>query len=63
MLIATSFLSGCVKGNYSSVPPTFPKAGEKVATELEQIPYEGFEDTWDWIGRLDKLSQELEIYK
>ena len=41
----------------------FPKGGIKVADELESIPYQNYEDFWDWVGRLDKLKQELEICK
>ena len=37
----------------------FPVGGAEVAKELEKagdIP-----NTWEWIGRLDKLRQELEV--
>lgn len=41
--------------------PTYPVAGEKVAKELGDLPYVGYENTWEWIGRIDKLRQELEL--
>ena len=59
-LLAQFFLSSCVTANYNNCP-TFPIGGAKVADELEKagdIP-----STWEWIGRLDKLRQELEVCK
>lgn len=41
--------------------PVYPVGGPKVAEELQNIPYQGYEDFWEWIGRVDKLRQELEI--
>ena len=38
--------------------PIYPVAGKTVAEELEkagELP-----NTWEWIGRIDKLRQELE---
>lgn len=32
-----------------------------MAEELERVPYEGYEDFWDWIGRLDTLKRQLEV--
>lgn len=40
---------------------SFPIGGEKVAEELEKVPYSQFEDFWEWIDRLYKLKQELDL--
>jgi hypothetical protein len=32
-----------------------------VAAELEKANYSEFPNTWEWIGRIDKLRQELEV--
>lgn len=53
-----SFLNSCTTTCYNSCP-TYPVAGEKVAKELESagdLPY-----TWEWIGRVNKLREELEL--
>ena len=53
-----SCLNGCTTANYNNCY-VYPIAGEKVAQELEkagEIP-----NTWEWIGRIDKLRQELEL--
>lgn len=58
MLLVMSFLNSCTTTCYNSCP-TYPVAGEKVANELEtagELPY-----TWEWIGRLNKLREELEL--
>lgn len=54
-------LSSCVPVGYSSGCPIYPVAGEKVAAELENANYSEFPNTWEWIGRIDKLRQELEL--
>jgi len=41
--------------------PVYPVGGEKVGQELSNIPYQGYENFWQWIGRIDKLRQELEL--
>jgi hypothetical protein len=48
--------------NYSNCP-TYPVGGKAVYEELVSIPYEGYENFWEWIGRIDKLRQELELCK
>ena len=58
MLLVMSCLNGCTTANYNNCY-VYPIAGEKVARELEkagEIP-----NTWEWIGRIDKLRQELEL--
>ncbi len=54
-------LSSCAAAVYSSSCPVYPVAGEKVAAELEKVGYSEFPNTWEWIGRIDKLRQELEV--
>ena len=64
MLLALSCLSSCAPANceiYS--PPVFPKAGVKVADELEHLSFEEYPHLWEWIARLNKMRKELEIYK
>lgn len=60
VLLVQSCLSSCTTTSYNNCP-TWPIAGEKVAKELEkagELP-----NTWEWIGRLDKLKQELDLCK
>lgn len=40
--------------------PAWQPAGPAVAAELAQLPPERFPATWDWIGRLAKLRDQLE---
>lgn len=57
MLIVLLCLSSCtaISSNNCYV---WPVGGEPVAKELEQAG--DLPNTWEWIGRLDKLRQELE---
>ncbi len=32
----------------------------KVAEELETVPYEGYEDLWAWLSRVERLNEALE---
>ncbi|MBQ8482396.1 MAG: hypothetical protein IJ218_01640 [Alphaproteobacteria bacterium] len=41
--------------------PVYPVAGKAVADELENASIDDYPATWEWIGRIDKLRQELEI--
>ena len=41
--------------------PVYPVAGPEVARELEQADYASYPHTWEWIGRINKLRQELEL--
>lgn len=54
-------LSSCSSLTSSRECIIFPPAGIKVGNELEKIPYQGYENFWEWMGRLNKLKQELEI--
>lgn len=58
MLLALSCLSGCTTANYNNCP-IYPIAGKKVAKELESAG--DLPDTWEWIGRINKLKQELDL--
>lgn len=40
----------------------FPKAGKKVAAELENLSAAEYPNLWEWIARLNKMRKELEIY-
>ena len=54
-------LSSCAAESFSLVCPLYPAAGVKVAAELEKLPFEEAPHFWEWLGRVDKLRQELEI--
>lgn len=41
--------------------PPWPVAGPNVAEELNEIPFEGNEHFYEWLDRLDKLRQQLEV--
>lgn len=53
------FLVACSTTKYENYCPTYPIAGEKVAKELEQAG--DLSNTWEWIGRINKLKQELDL--
>ncbi len=54
-------LSGCAAGSFNpcSIPP-WPVAGEKVAAELGAIGPERIPATLEWLGRVEKLHDQLE---
>lgn len=60
MLSAQSFLSSCTAESYDYCPE-YPVAGPAVAAELEKIPPQELKASWEWIGRVNKLRQELEL--
>lgn len=60
MLIVMICLNSCTSIDYNYCT-TYPLAGQKVAEELERIPYKGYENFWEWLARINKLKQELEI--
>lgn len=60
MLTVVNCLSSCTATNYNFCPQ-YPIAGLKTAIELEQIEYESAPYFWEWMGRINKLRQELEI--
>lgn len=55
-----SCLVSCRQVSYENCP-TYPVAGAAVAAELEKASYSEFPNTWEWIGRINKLRQELEL--
>lgn len=60
MPAAMLYLSSCAPVVYSGCQ-VYPAAGEKVAAELEKVSYEQAPAFWEWMGRIDKLRQELEL--
>jgi len=64
-IILLGLSTGCTTTT-SSCPP-WPKAGPKVADELERTlneqgqPKPEWRDTWQWLQRLDKLEKQLEV--
>lgn len=62
ILFVIFILSGCVTTSYNNCP-VYPLAGENVAKELENISYEQAPNLWEWLGRVDKLKQELDLCK
>lgn len=63
MLLALNCLSSCAPANCEiAPPPVFPKAGPKVADELETLSSAEYPNLWEWIARLNKMRKELEVY-
>lgn len=63
MSVVIICLSSCTKTNYDYYCPVYPKAGEKVAAELVQISFEQAPFFWEWLEKINKLRQELELCK
>lgn len=61
LMLAVMALFGCSSVVSYNNCPVYPVGGEKVGQELSNIPYQGYENFWQWIGRIDKLRQELEL--
>lgn len=57
MLISLICLNSCTVTSYD-ICPIYPVAGEKVAEEIKDINGKYF---WDWVGRINKLRQQLEL--
>lgn len=55
-------LSGCASydASLTKVPPP-PCPDDKIAEELENIPYDGFEDFWSWLDRVYKFMDQTSI--
>jgi len=60
MLIVMNLLTSCKQVNYDNCP-VYPVAGKKVAQELKKADYDEYPNTWEWLGRINKLRQELEL--
>ena len=63
ILTATLCLNSCATARSNAWPgcPVYPVAGPETAKELEKADYASFPHTWEWIGRINKLRQELEL--
>ena len=57
------FLSGCGSAAFESgTCPTWPEAGPVVAEEVKRgmmMPADQFPAFWEWMGRVDKLRDQL----
>ena len=56
------FLAGCGSAVFESGScPTWPEAGPAVAEEVERgmMPADRFPAFWEWMGRVDKLRDQL----
>lgn len=61
LLILLITLFGCsTRANYNFCP-MFPVGGAKVGAEVSRLDVKDYPHTWEWIGRIDKLRQELEL--
>ena len=60
-MLAVMSLSACSTPVYYSSCPVYPVGGAKVGAELEKISFEQAPALWEWLGRIDKLRQELEV--
>lgn len=58
LLILTGLLSSCSTVTTSCPPPRY--MDEKVADELNLIPFEGYEDLYDWLAEIEVLNEQLE---
>lgn len=61
LILAVIVLCSCSTTVSYNICPSYPVGGEKVAEELEKVPYDGYEDFWEWIARINKLREELEL--
>ena len=63
LMLGAMILFGCsTPANYNNCP-VYPVGGQAVGKELEKANYSDFPNTWEWLGRIDKLRQELELCK
>ena len=60
ILSAQLCLSSCVRESYDFCP-MYPIAGKKVAEELEKAELAEAANFWEWMGRVNKLREELEL--
>ena len=62
LAVLVTFLSGCGSAAFEAGScPTWPEAGETVAMEVERgmMPADRFPAFWEWMGRVDKLRDQL----
>lgn len=62
MLVVLICCNSCTTAHYDYCP-SYPVAGEAVAKELDGINYDQAPAFWEWLGRIDKLRQELDLCK
>lgn len=60
MLVVMNCLNSCARVHYDNCP-AYPLAGPKVAAELEKLDYASAPNTWEWLARINKLRQELQL--
>ncbi len=60
MLAEIFCLNSCATKN-SNICPTYPIAGPLVAKELEHQNFSSSPHFWEWLARINKLRQELEL--
>ncbi len=60
-LIVLSCLNSCTTVSCNFSCPVYPVAGASVAAELENVPPEKLVHTWEWLGRINRLRQELDV--
>jgi hypothetical protein len=56
-------LCGCSMTECYNICPAYPVGGKEVGKELANLSYSEYPNTWEWIGRINKLRQELELCK
>jgi hypothetical protein len=61
LCIGLLFLSGCGAASVPSSCPPPRWADEKVAEELENVPYDGYEDFWQFMSDIETLNRQLEV--
>jgi len=58
VVLITFALSGCSTAITACPPPVY--MDEPVAEELAEIPFEGFEDLYDFLAEIEVLNQQLD---
>ncbi len=60
MLLLMSLLGCSCKTNYNHCP-LYPVGGKKVGQELSRLNSFEYPNTFEWLARINKLRQELEL--
>lgn len=61
LLAVLSCLNSCTITSSKEACPVYPVAGPLVAAELEDLSGEDYPQTWEWLARINRLRQELEL--
>lgn len=61
IVLSTTFLNACAVERCKETTPPWPIAGHKVAEELSTLNPTKFPAFIEWLGRLDKLQEQLEV--